>query len=56
MFAKKIHRSDMIRCVLCADAPCSKACGGLDPARRLRSIWFDNEACAAASFLTVSRA
>lgn len=26
MFAKKIHRSDMIRCVLCADAPCSKAC------------------------------
>jgi len=49
MFAKKIHRTDMIRCVLCADAPCTKACDGLDPAGLLRSIWFDNEACAAAS-------
>ena len=48
MFGKKIYRSDMIRCALCHDAPCSSACGKLDPARLLRSIWFDNEKTAAA--------
>ena len=37
----------MVRCVLCKDAPCTKACGKIDPARILRSIWFDNELRAA---------
>lgn len=50
MFQRKIRRSDMIRCVLCSDAPCTKACGKIDPARLLRSIWFDNEQYAAAGF------
>lgn len=50
MFQRKIRRSDMIRCVLCSEAPCTKACGQIDPARLLRSIWFDNEQCAAAGF------
>ena len=47
MFDKKLYRSDMVRCVLCSDAPCTKACGRIDPARMLRSIWFDNESVAA---------
>ena len=34
------------RCLLCADAPCSKACNGGDPARALRAIRFDNQAIA----------
>ena len=38
-----ISRSDMIPCVMCADAPCSAACKQLDPAGLLRSIWFENE-------------
>ena len=37
----------MIRCALCLDAPCSKACGKLDVASMLRSIWFDDEKAAA---------
>ena len=48
MFEKKLFRSDMLRCVLCQDALCSKAFGKLDPAGLLRSIWFDNEKPAAA--------
>lgn len=47
MFERKLYRSDMIRCALCQDAPCTKACGRLDPARLLRMIWFDNEKTAA---------
>ena len=47
MFEKKIFRSDMIRCALCTDAPCTDACGKLDAAALLRSIWFDNEKGAA---------
>ena len=47
MFERKLKRLDMLRCALCADAPCSKACGETDPARCLRSIWFDNEKGAA---------
>ena len=47
MFGRKLKRLDMLRCALCADAPCSKACGETDPARCLRSIWFDNEKGAA---------
>ena len=48
MFERKIMRSDMLRCALCADAPCSAACAKLDPAGLLRSIWFDDEKAAAA--------
>ena len=49
-FEKVIRRSDMINCVLCHDAPCSAACPHLlDPAKKLRSIWFGNEKTAAVS-------
>ena len=34
------------RCLFCADAPCSKACKGGDPARAIRAIRFDNLAIA----------
>ena len=50
LFEKIIDRSDMLGCALCLDAPCSKACEKLDPARLLRSVWFDNEKIAAAHF------
>ena len=48
ILTRQIPRSDMIRCAICADAPCSSACGKMDPAGFLRSIWFDNEKTAAA--------
>ena len=48
ILTRQIPRSDMIRCAICADAPCSSACGKTDPAGFLRSIWFDNEKTAAA--------
>ena len=48
MFERKLNRSDMLRCALCDQAPCSAACNRLDPAGLLRSIWFDNEKSAAA--------
>ena len=41
-------RSDMIRCTLCSDAPCDKACDALDLAALLQSIWFQNEQAAVA--------
>ena len=31
------------RCLLCADAPCSKQCKNGDPARAIRAIRFDNQ-------------
>ena len=37
-----IHE-EAARCLLCENAPCSKACGKGDPARALRAIRFDNE-------------
>ncbi len=37
-----MKRQDMISCLLCKDAPCSKACDRFDPAEVLRSVWFDN--------------
>ena len=48
MFEKHLFRSDMLKCVLCQDAPCAKVCEKLDPAAMLRSIWFDDERSAAA--------
>ena len=50
MFEKHLYRTDMLRCALCADAPCSAACGKLDCAALLRSIWFDDEKAAASRF------
>ena len=50
LFERKINRSDMLGCVLCLDAPCSGACKKLDPAKLLRSVWFDDEKIAAARF------
>ena len=50
MFERKLYRSDMLQCALCYNAPCSDACGRIDPAGMLRSIWFDNEKTAAARF------
>ena len=50
MFERILLRSDMIRCALCQDAPCTAACGKLDIASLLRSIWFDNEKAAASRF------
>ena len=48
LFEKILFRSDMLRCLLCHDAPCSRACTKLNPGELLRSIWFDNEKNAAA--------
>ena len=50
MFQRKLFRSDMLRCALCAEAPCEAACGKLDCAQMLRSIWFDDEKAAASRF------
>lgn len=52
------------RCLLCADAPCSKACKKGDPARAIRAIRFDNErmarqwvaACSEDDLLTAEKA
>ena len=49
MTEQKLYRSDMIRCALCHDAPCGKACPCLEPSALLRSVWFGNERDAAAS-------
>ena len=38
-----IRRAEMVRCAICFDAPCDKACPGKLPSGLLRSIWFDNE-------------
>jgi dihydropyrimidine dehydrogenase (NAD+) subunit PreA len=40
-----IHE-EAARCLLCADAPCSKVCKKGDPARAIRAIRFGNEALA----------
>ena len=49
MFDRKLHRTDMLRCTLCQNAPCSSVCKKIDCASMLRSIWFDNEKTAASS-------
>lgn len=47
MFERVLYRSDMLKCALCQDAPCTAACGRIDPAGLLRSVWFDHEKGAA---------
>ena len=47
LFQKCFERSDMVRCLLCQDALCTKACGKLKVDTLLRSIWFDSEEHAA---------
>lgn len=47
-FERRIRRENMLRCALCADAPCSVACPHFNCADLLRSVWFDNEEGAAA--------
>ena len=49
IMGRLLVRSYMLRCALCYDAPCSRACPKMDPAGSLRSIWFDNEKAAAAA-------
>ena len=39
-------QEEAARCLLCADAPCSKACKNGDPARAVRAVRFGNEALA----------
>ena len=39
-----LYESEIKRCLLCNDAPCSKACPDkLDPAKRIRSLYFNND-------------
>ena len=38
--------TEAYRCLLCSDAPCTKACPTGDPARALRTIRFDNKSLA----------
>ena len=43
MSEHQLHIHDeAARCLLCEDAPCTKACGKGDPARAIRAIRFDN--------------
>ena len=45
-----LGRKDMLKCVLCKDAPCDTVCPRqLEPSVRLRSIWFEDENVAALS-------
>ncbi|MBQ3739159.1 MAG: NAD-dependent dihydropyrimidine dehydrogenase subunit PreA [Bacteroidales bacterium] len=40
---KQLHiQEEAARCLLCEDAPCTKACGKGNPARAIRAIRFDN--------------
>lgn len=39
-------QEEVARCLLCENAPCSKACGKGDVARAIRAVRFDNEAIA----------
>ena len=47
---RKIGRIGAVPCMLCHEPRCTKACPkGVDPARALRRIWFDNECGAVAA-------
>ncbi len=41
---------EALRCLLCEDAPCSKACTGADPARAVRALRFQNPSLAGKLF------
>ena len=44
MMNKRMHlEEEAARCLLCADAPCSRACKSGDPARAVRAIRFGND-------------
>lgn len=46
-----LYEEEIERCLLCTDAPCTKACEkGVDPAKRIRSLYFANEYGAADGF------
>ena len=46
---RRIGRGGIVSCMLCHEGKCSQACAkGVDPARELQRIWFDNEAGTAA--------
>lgn len=47
MYCRTIKKEYVARCMLCYDAPCTKACTHLDPARILRALRFQNEVGAA---------
>ena len=52
---KGLHlKEEAARCLLCADAPCTKACSKGDPARAVRAIRFDNAAVAGRWFAPCS--
>lgn len=44
---RTIHQYELAHCIMCHDALCTKACNKMDPAGKLRSVWFDNDAVAA---------
>lgn len=47
---RRIGRAGIMPCMLCPEGKCSQACAkGIDPARELRRIWFDNESGTAAT-------
>ena len=46
---RRVGRVGVVPCMLCSEGRCSQACvKGIDPARELRRIWFDNESGVAA--------
>ena len=48
-----IGRAGIATCMLCPEGKCSKACeNGVNPARELRRIWFDNESGTVATMRT----
>ena len=46
MYDQLFLREEAARCLLCADAPCTRACRQGDPARAVRALRFDNAALA----------